>query len=184
MVAFGFLPQNFGTYEWWLCSKMIVVWVVGIVNPYLLFKNNFEPFPLSFSRDSTTVSPTTHPVEFPLPNIYRLQTKFAKVMFLQVSVCPWEWGVSGRGMGRAWQGVYMAGSVHGRGCMAGGMHGRGHAWQGACKAGGGHAGQGCVCGRGHACHAPPGRYYEIRSMSGRYSSYWNTYASYWNTFFL
>ena len=34
-------------------------------------------------------------------NYYRLQTKFAKVMFLQVSVCPQ--GVGGvHGRGRAW----------------------------------------------------------------------------------
>ena len=52
------------------------------------------------------------------------------------------------------------------GCMAGG----------ACMAGehvcvtGGHAWRGGVC---HAC--PPGRYYEIRSMSGRYASYWNAF---------
>ena len=40
------------------------------------------------------------------------------------------------------------------------MHGRGCAWQGG------------VC----ATHAPsPGRYYEIRSMSGRYASYWNAF---------
>ena len=37
----------------------------------------------------------------------------------------------------------------------GGMHGRdgGHAWQGGVR----------------------GRYYEIRSMSGRYASYWNAF---------
>ena len=44
---------------------------------------------------------------------YRPQTKFAKVMFLQVSVCP-------RGGGHAWQGT----------CVMWGVHGRGHAWQG------------------------------------------------------
>ena len=54
--------------------------------------------------------------------------------------------------GHVWQG-----GVHGRGaCMVGGMHGRGCAWQG-----------------GHAC--PPRGYDEIRSMSGRYASYWNAF---------
>ena len=50
--------------------------------------------------------------------------------------------------------------MHGRGamrgvglCVAGG-----HEWWGACVAGGVH-----------------GRYYEIRSMSGRYASYWNAF---------
>ena len=29
---------------------------------------------------------------------------------------------------------------------------------------------------GGVCHAhPPGRYYEIQSMSGRYASYWNAF---------
>ena len=46
------------------------------------------------------------------------------------------------------------GGMHGR---VGTMHGRG-----ACMA------EGCV-----ACMAPPGGYYEIWSMSGRYTSYWN-----------
>ena len=46
------------------------------------------------------------------------------------------------------------GSVHGRGRA---WHG-GCAWQGACVAGG-----------------VRGRYYEIRSMSGQYASYWNAF---------
>ena len=64
--------------------------------------------------------------------IYRPETKFAKVMFLQVSVCP-------RGAcmakGHEWQrrGVCMAGGVHGKGACMGGMWGR----EGMC--GGGHA---------------------------------------------
>ena len=74
----------------------------------------------------------------------------------------------------------MAGGMCGRGaCMAGGvcgrrgkhggggMHGRrrvwqeGQAWRGACM----------------ACMLPStgSRYYEIRSMSGRYASYWNAF---------
>ena len=94
-------------------------------------------------------------------------------------------GMHGRGVGHAWQGVCMAGGVHGRGCawqgacvagggacMAGDVHGRG-----ACMAGGvhgrdRHAWQGGVCDM-HAC--PPTRYYEIWSMSGRYASYWNAF---------
>ena len=46
---------------------------------------------------------------------------------------------------------------------------------GACMAGG-------VCGRGGMCSrgvcmagGVRGRYYEIRSMSGRYASYWNAF---------
>ena len=79
---------------------------------------------------------------------YRPQTKFAKVMFSQV----------GGGGGMCGRGACMAGGacVHGRG----GMHTwqGGYAWQGVCMA--------CM---------PPGRYYEIRSMSGRYTSYWNSF---------
>ena len=42
LVAFWFLPQNFG--RWWrptydgFCSKINAVWVVGMLNSYLLFK--------------------------------------------------------------------------------------------------------------------------------------------------
>ena len=80
---------------------------------------------------------------------YRLQTKFAKVMFLQVSVCPQGgrvWHVVGgdvRGRGACMVGGVCGGGMHGRGvCMAegcawqGGMCGEGHAWQGVCVAGG------------------------------------------------
>ena len=69
----------------------------------------------------------------------------------------------------------MAGGVHGSGvcmageackageaCMAGGMHG-----SGACV-----AGDTCYMNGGGSMH---GRYYEIRSMSGRYASYWNAF---------
>ena len=88
-------------------------------------------------------------------NNYRPQTKFAKVMFLQLSVCPQkEGGVAG-----------------GRACMVDeghawwmrGMCGRGHAWQvggvhgrGACVTGG------CAWQGGmHGKHTPPDRYYDI-----------------------
>ena len=52
---------------------------------------------------------------------------------------------------------------------AGGMHGRG----GMCGKGG-CAWQGDV----HGMHAPPGRYYDIWSLSGRYASYWNAFLYY------
>ena len=77
-------------------------------------------------------------------NFYRPQTKFAKIMFSQVSVCPRGRGVHGTGSmygrGHAWQ----VGCVWQRVCMAGGVHGRGCAW-GACM-----AGEECVAGWGHA----------------------------------
>ena len=71
------------------------------------------------------------------PCFYRPQTKFAKVMFSQVSVCP-QGGMHGRGGGLAWQGA----------CIAGGVHGRGHAWQRVCMAGGVHGRGACVAGAG------------------------------------
>ena len=98
--------------------------------------------------------------------------KFAKVMFLQVSICPWGGGMRGRGAcvvgGHAWQGdmrgrghvwwggacmagehVWQEGYVWWGTCMAGGVHGRGYVWWGACMAGGV-----CMVGgmhsRGHA----------------------------------
>ena len=71
----------------------------------------------------------------------------------------WERGMYGR-RGCVWHGACMAGGVHGGGgrgaCMAeGGMHG-----------GGRHASQGVWM----ACMPPSGQYYEIRSMSGQYTS--------------
>ena len=68
-------------------------------------------------------------------------------------------------------GAYVAGGMCGRvHAWQGGMCGRGHAWQGACVAGGMH-GRGVWIAGG----VPPGRYYMIRSMSGRYASYWNAF---------
>ena len=83
-----------------------------------------------------------------LSYLYRPQTKFAKVMFSQVSVCP-------QGGGCAWPGRGIVGKV---------MHGTGHAWQGACMAGR-HAWQGaCVVG---ACMAVGGMHGRWGGMCGR-----------------
>ena len=101
-------------------------------------------------------------------DFYRPQTKFAKVMFSQVSVCPRvghvhdRMGVCGRGAcmagGHAWQGVCVAGR-HGRRGMCGGGHvlwGGGHVWQGdmyggvACIAGGMHGRGPCMVGGMHS----------------------------------
>ena len=42
--------------------------------------------------------------------------------------------------------------------------------------GGVHGKGAYVAGGMHGTHVPPpGRYYEIRSMSGRYASYWNAF---------
>ena len=69
------------------------------------------------------------------------------------------------GGGHAWQGACISGTCvaggHGLGVCTAGMH--------TCK-GGGHAWQAM-----HACTPPPGRYYEIWSMRGRYASYWNAF---------
>ena len=82
--------------------------------------------------------------------------------------------------GRAWHGGLCGGGVHGRGSsVAGGMSGGGHVWRGVCMVGGVHG-----KGEGHArrgsTHHPSGRYYGygIRSMSGRYTSYWNAFLLY------
>ena len=124
---------------------------------------------------------------FPL-DIYRPQTKFAKVMFLQVSVCPHRGGVCGfiRGAcvvlfggacvvlfgGHAW--FYSGGRVW---FYSGGawFYSGGHAWF---IRGGMH---GFIWG---ACVVLFGGvrgffsffgYNQIRSMSGRYASYWNAF---------
>ena len=152
-------------------------------------------------------------------DFYRPQTKFAKVMFLQVSVCPQgglAWLLGGACVvapgGHAWllRGAWLLpGGMRGcsRGaCVAalgrgawllpgghvwllwGGMHGcsGGHKWllggMRGCSRGA------CVVARGRAwllpggCLVLPGGgggvrgvFHEIRSMSGRYASYWNTF---------
>ena len=65
--------------------------------------------------------------------------------------------------GHVWQGVCV---------WWGGMHGRGCAWHGSMHGTGGGM-HGRVCGM----PPPPSRYYEIRSMIGRYASYWNAFLS-------
>ena len=74
---------------------------------------------------------------------YRPQTKFAKVMFSQVSVCPR--GMRGRGHMHGWRSM----------CGQGGLHGGGNTWQGTCMAGGACVARetcmvGGIHGRGHA----------------------------------
>ena len=72
------------------------------------------------------------------------------------------------------------GGVHGMtggACMVGGICGKGGmCGRGVCMAGG-HAWLGDMHGRGCDTHAPPGRHYGygIRSISGRYASYWNAF---------
>ena len=79
-----------------------------------------------------------------------------RLCFYRCLVCPrggghvWQGGMHGRG-GMCGRGVCMAGGA----CMVEGMHGRRCAWQGA--------------------RMPPRGYDEIRSMSGRYASYWNAF---------
>ena len=104
---------------------------------------------------------------------YRPQTKFAKIMFLHVSVSHsvHRGGVHGWGracMAGGGQCVWPAGGMHGGGCMVGGaVHGTGVcvAQGGVHGRGGMHGGEACVAGGeggmrgrgagGHACHACP-----------------------------
>ena len=108
---------------------------------------------------------------------YRPQTKFAKVMFLQVSACMvapggHAWLLLGRGSrGCSWGGMLLWGGcawLLPGGCvwlLLGGMRGC-YAWLL-----GGHG-----CSQGGMCVAPGGFFFdEIRSMSGRYASYWNAF---------
>ena len=166
---------------------------------------------------------------------YRPQTKFAKVMFLQVSVCPQggegacvvpRGGVHGCSGGRAWfysggrawfySGAFlvlfggcmvlfggMRGFIQGqggvRGFIWGGMHGfiwggmrgfirglgrawfysGGHAWfyLGGCAWFYSGGVRGFIPGGMHGFFSFFG-YNEIRSMSGRYASYWNAFLWY------
>ena len=110
-------------------------------------------------------------------------TGYAKVMFLQVSVCPQWGGCMVAPEGHVWllQGVVFSG---------GGMHGffGGGGMHGFCPGGGGMHGffwggmHGfCLGGmrgfcRGHAWFFLGGcAWYQIRSMSGRCASYWNAF---------
>ena len=136
-----------------------------------------------------------HLQRFSVPlSFYRPQTKFAKVMFLQVSVCPQggrAWLLRG---GRAW---LLQGGM--RGCSQGGhawLLPGGHAWLPPGGAGGMHgcSGGACVVALGGhawllwgACIVAPGGVHvcsggacmvffdEIQSMSGWYASYWNAF---------
>ena len=105
-------------------------------------------------------------------HFYRPQAKFAKVMFLQVSVCP-QWGGGMHGCSGGWHAWLLWGGMHGFfwGGKRGIFWGRGHAWFLL----GGHEwffpGGACMFFSGGACVG----YDEIRSMSGWYASYWNAF---------
>ena len=80
--------------------------------------------------------------------------------------------------GRAWREACVAwGAVWWGVCMAGGP-----AWQGACVPVGDVHGKGEGHARRGPTHHPSGRYYGygygIRSLSGRYTSYWNAFLLY------
>ena len=95
-------------------------------------------------------------------------TKVAKVMFLQVFVCQQEGG----GVRGCWGHAWLLGGV----CVVAG----GHVWllgvcgcQGGMRGKGGHAWQRGVRSEGGMRGIR--RDTEIRSMSGRYASYWNAF---------
>ena len=123
-----------------------------------------------------------------LPNFYRPQTKFVKVMFLHVSV---SHSIHSGGRAWLWGACMVVGGMH---CCWGGVHGcGGHAWLpgGVCGLGGLHSCWGGMCGCGWGVHGCGGHawllggmggcrgvcmgYDEIQSMSGRYASYWNAF---------
>ena len=131
------------------------------------------------------------------PSFYRPQRSWGQVIFSEACVKnSVHRGVCMAG-GYAWQGACMAGGMHGRGgvhgrgavCVAGGVHGKGHAWWGVCMVvacvvrGRAYLAEG-MHGRGHAwwgtcmvgaCMVGGGFMHGIRSMSGRYASYWNAF---------
>ena len=122
----------------------------------LVFLSNCQ-FMLMFISES-------HAQENARRYFYRPQTKFAKVMFLHLSVSHSVHGGAVRGQGgHVWWGV---GGMHGGGhacwgCVAGGMCGGGHVWQGSMHGRGmhggvhvwwGHAWQGACMAGGHAWH--------------------------------
>ena len=86
-------------------------------------------------------SPNKHLVR----NYYRPQTKFAKVMFLHLSICSQE--------GPASRGVCIWGCLHPGGLHPGGLHPGGSVSR----------------------QSPSIGYYGIKSTIGRYASYWNAF---------
>ena len=91
---------------------------------------------------------------------YRPQTKFAKVMFLQVSVCPQgeghAWLLTGGVRGCSWGACVVAPGGGHAWLLWGGEHAweasvakGGHVWQrGMCMVKGGMRGEGGMCGEG------------------------------------
>ena len=132
---------------------------VNIVNhtsvlPYAVSSRAHQSVADSITNVKRCGLSSKYPIQFSC-HIYRPQTKFAKVMFLHVSVSHSVHGgacvVAGLGDGRAW--------------LLGGMHGcGGHVWLWG----------GMRDCRGGACVG----YDEIRSMSGQYTSYWNAFLLY------
>ena len=105
-------------------------------------------------------------------DFYRPQTKFVKVMFLQVSVCPHQGGMRGFTQGACM--VLFRGGVCGFIWGAWMVFLGGHAWffwGGMCD----FFGEGA-----HGFFSFFG-YNEIRSMSGWYTSYWNAFL-FWDEF--
>ena len=87
---------------------------------------------------------------------YHPQTKFAKVMFSQVSVCPQgEGGFCPRGRGLCLGGFYLGESLSRRPLSMEYLHTT--------------IGWGCLLGR------PPGQRYPRTVKRGRYASYWNVF---------
>ena len=92
---------------------------------------------------------------------YHPQTKFAKVMFSQVSVCPWG------GVSVSVQGVGV--SVP-RGSLSSGVSVQGDLFPGGLCPGGFLSGRGSLSEEGSLSWRPPGTV-----MSGQYASYWNAF---------
>ena len=92
-----------------------------------------HPAPPHFPKHKSAMHKWTHPSVRVCPrgcgvHHYRLQKKFAKVMFLQVSVCPY--GGTCMAGGHVWLGgcVWLGGHAWLGACIAGGVHGWGCAW--------------------------------------------------------
>ena len=132
-------------------------------------------------QQMATATDGIHPTR--MHSCYRLQRSWGKVIFSEACVKnSVHRGVCMAG-GHARRGGCVVGGMCGRGCLcgggacvAGGGRRGGHVWRRVCMAEGGMRGREGRAWQG-ACVAGGvrGRYYEIRSMSGRYTSYWNAF---------
>ena len=134
------------TVDLYWCSNSIVLTLMVLSDAIITNRHKLDLYQLSYTHHRLvrlqcrpSIYTLMHGMQLLNKHHYRPQTKFAKVMFLQVSVCPqWGWGHAwfpwGMCMVAGWGGAcvvargmcMVARGV--RGCWGACMVARGHAW--------------------------------------------------------